>query len=371
MKDNKYDKKSIMRIAEECGLSVSSVQKILSNPFEFSHESAERVHAIAYELGLTQGDLTDGQLKLGVVIPCRPSYFWREAAQGMKRAQLDWEKERSKRISLVFTYYESPITPDGARTLFDSLRSSDMDGYIVYPVCEPACVDFIRHKGADVPVVVFNESRASFSEAVSESGISANFAEGSFLGAATAFVGADNAGEGRAAAMIIDSEIPHIRRVVTIITTDSSFSGAAKTRVGAFRSAVLQKNPDVSFENIGLEVRSKITSAFLTRRLYELHSEYPIDCVYTSSGVTNIACAAIEKLKRRFGCDSIKTFCIGHEFSPSDKRYLLDGTQRGYVCQDIYAQGRSAVDIIMNCLTFSAPVGDLYCKSHVFIRTCL
>ncbi len=92
-----------------------------------------------------------------------------------------------------------------------------------------------------------------------------------------------------------------------------------------------------------------------------------MDCVYISSGVTHIASAAVDKLARRQGVP-LSTFVIGHECSAADKRYLLEGRQRGYIKQDVYTQGAEAVrDAVLAACGNRLPERRLY-SSSVFIR---
>jgi hypothetical protein len=92
-----------------------------------------------------------------------------------------------------------------------------------------------------------------------------------------------------------------------------------------------------------------------------------VDCLYISSGVTHIACAALEKIERRLG-RPVSTFVIGHECSSADRRYLMEGRQRGYIKQDVYAQGFHALkDIAKAALGGTGLTRRLY-PSSVFIR---
>jgi hypothetical protein len=83
--------------------------------------------------------------------------------------------------------------------------------------------------------------------------------------------------------------------------------------------------------------------------------------------VTHIACAAIEKIERRLA-RPLATIVIGHECSSADRRYLMEGRQRGYIKQDVYTQGFFALkDVAETCLGVGQLIGRLY-PSSIFIR---
>jgi hypothetical protein len=111
----------------------------------------------------------------------------------------------------------------------------------------------------------------------------------------------------------------------------------------------------------------ELTPAALARRLIDCYETGNVDCLYIPTGVTHIACAAIEKIERRLGCP-LATFVIGHEYASADRRYLMEGRQRGYIKQDVYTQGLHALkDVAEACLNGAQLTGRLY-PSSIFIR---
>ena len=144
---------------------------------------------------------------------------------------------------------------------------------------------------------------------------------------------------------------------------------AAKRRIAGFTHAATEINPGLSVRTDFVAVNGKLAAAFLAARIEPEILSGGMDCIYVSTGVTHIASAAIAKVRRR-NCLPPGTYplCLGHECSPSDRLYLLDGTQCGYVKQDIYSQARAAVEHLAEAFLSGATMQDVYIRSSVLIN---
>ena len=111
----------INEIARRTGMSAYSVCKFLSDPFGFSDKTAATVRRLYKELG---GGGEDGRMSVGICIPNRPVYFWREAVRGINAAHREL-KERGTELKLEFRYGE------GSRDALEELPVCD--AYIIYP----------------------------------------------------------------------------------------------------------------------------------------------------------------------------------------------------------------------------------------------
>lgn len=78
----------VRKISEEAGLSVSGVYKILNGGAAFSSQKRELIYKLACKYGYFSSSRKrsggDCALKIGVLIPKYPLYFWDKAAAGMK-----------------------------------------------------------------------------------------------------------------------------------------------------------------------------------------------------------------------------------------------------------------------------------------------
>ena len=91
-------------------------------------------------------------------------------------------------------------------------------------------------------------------------------------------------------------------------------------------------------------------------------SGYP-DCVYMTTGANYIGGGAIAKLKDK---TDKRMVLVGHELSQADKKYLADGTTLGYVIQDAYMQGYSAVELALKAVE-GRSLRSVYIESKVVL----
>lgn len=357
MQNRRREREILERIASQTGLSVSSVYKIRSDSFAFSQETAEQVERLARQYGLGPGVAPGADLRIGVLIPCRPAYFWREAAQGMREGRRRWEKASGRRVQLLFFYY-GPSDPGlgPAQPALSQLAQAGCDGYVLFPVGQDCCLDFIRRGRGAKPLVLFNDLPRGWEPGLLQGGPD------------LCCIGADSREEGEKAAEILGAALPGARHILTALTYDSQNATAALARIGRFRERVLEADPRALLEPLQLKGESKLTPALLAGEIWRIHQHLPVDCIYISSGVTHLVCRAVEKLRRRYGEGRAGMVCIGHELLPSDRKYLLDGIEAGYVKQDVYRQGRAAVEALLSFLWEGVPLENQYFPSSRFIR---
>lgn len=339
----------IKKISKETGLSESSVYKILHDPFEFSVKTGDTVKRLAKEYGLTE-ETPSGKGRLAdilVMIPSRPSYYWRKAVHGMRDAGRDAELRDGLRISLDFEYYATLFEQERIREMYEGFQDDekpDYAGYIIYPVGDRSCTDFVSQKSKSRPVVIFNE--AENKSLRFEGGAAENIA----------YISADHCREGREAFSLIEADGTGLHHIAAVVPSADKGENAAMLRARSFMAAAAAFDPDITVSSINIEVRSRITSAILAGKIYELSKTKPIDCIYVSSGVTYVACEAVLKLRQRFPEDFRDTFIIGHELSPADMKYLKAGLIKGCVAQDAYLQGYEAVRQICGYLLENKPL---------------
>ncbi len=359
----KSKRDAVRRISRDTGMSESSIYKILTNPFCFSKSTVDTVRREAEKYGLTlsEGGSPEGvpasaparrPLRISVVIPSRPLYFWQEAVAGIEKSKALLE-EAGTPIRLSYTYHSFPLTEDDSRALFSALETDASDGLIVFPVGGQACRVFLEH--VSIPTVIFNDTQ--------------DYMTGDWFGAHphTAFIGPDGYGEGQRAATLMAACGVSIRRLAVICTRHNSSAQVSEQRVKGVCRKAGELFPEARISHVELDPTERIAPSTLARRLIGCFEAGDVDCLYISSGVTHIACAAVEKIERRLG-RPLPTFVIGHECSSADRRYLMEGRQRGYIKQDVYTQGFHALkDVTEACLGGERLTGRLY-PSSVFIR---
>lgn len=360
MPSGKYtDHMPVRRIAEQTGLTISSVYKILNGSSGFSAGTRQRVEALAAQLQLRPLRPPDSRdLTLGVLLPEHPAYFWNEAIRGIKSTAQALQERLGIRIKPIFRFLHFPLDGTEIETALCGFAEADCRAYIVYPIDHPAFRDFMDTLPPELPVMLFNDlpEDVSFSQRLLERPM-------------TAYVGADHEKEGADAARILGERLGGMHRVLALLSEDSRMATAARLRIDGFTRVVRELQPSIRVEVQSLAADGKLTPGFLAARIESDILNGKLDCLYVSSGVTHVASAAIAKVRRR-NCLPLAAcpLCLGHECSPSDRPYLLDGTQCGYVKQDVYTQARIAVEQVVTALSDGTPPTDGCVRSSVFVN---
>ena len=298
----------INEIARRTGMSAYSVCKFSSDPFGFSDKTAATVRRLYKELG---GGSEDGRMSVGICIPNRPVYFWREAVRGINAAHREL-KERGTELKLEFRYGE------GSRDALEELPVCD--AYIIYPaVLGPEETQAAAMP--DAPTVMLNDM---IPEKISDTAV---------------YVGADGYQEGRLAAGIA---APYLKTMKAVAAVSPGRAGpSVEKRIEGFTREIERLAPWVKVTPVKQELSGSLAASFLAKKL----SGDPPDCIYVATGKTCVAGLAISKLEAKK-----HIVCLGHERSDADRRYLASGCEIGYVAQDAFAQGRAAFEQIARCL---------------------
>ncbi|MBQ4575023.1 MAG: LacI family DNA-binding transcriptional regulator [Clostridia bacterium] len=353
----------IRKIAKQTDLSTSSVYKILHNPFDFSLDTAKRVMQLAEEYGYSekQSEL-NRNCRFSVLIPSRPSYYWREAMSGMRDAQRDIKKQSGKQIELLYNYIHLRLGDEAVCRSYKLSLDDDSDGYIIFPSPVEECNRLISEKSREHPVILFNECHSDL--------LFQHFPDADELNYLNiASVSLDNIEAGRAAFRLIEGRLNDINHFVFINTRGDLRQTPLTSiiRMESCRHELLRAKPDLNIDYINIEFSSAMTSSILSRKLYDIQITSPIDCVYITTGVTHLASSAIAKLRERLG-EEVHAVCIGHEYSPSDKKYMERGIQIGYIKQNVYTQGYDAVMMLWRNLNEGLPLSNKLYRSISYSR---
>lgn len=359
----KSKRDAVRRISRDTGMSESSIYKILTNPLNFSPGTVSAVREAAVQYGLvlsgedaplprTKAESAPASLRIGVVIPSRPLYFWREAVAGIEKSKALTEAEEEVSIQLHYTYPGSQLSEPDSTLLFKSLGSDRLDGLILYPPSNEACRRFLET--VTFPTVIFNDTQAYMTDDWFKTRPN------------TAFIGPDGYEEGRrAAALLAGCEGP--AEHLAVVCTGHGSSTVSDSRIRGVCDEAKRLLPEAVISRIEIAAGEPVSPAVLARRLIDCYAQKDVDRLYISSGITHVACAAIEKVERRLG-RPLSTAVIGHECSLADRRYLMEGRQRGYIKQDIYSQGFHALrDTVRACL-YGEPLTNRLYPPSVFIR---
>lgn len=370
MLSDKKKKDILKAISKETGMSVSSIYKIFSNPFQFSQQSISEVRRAAEKHGFTvSSDLPATEicreagaslrhiLRIAIAVPSRPLQFWREAVLGFERAREQIELEQEVIIKFVYGYHHFPGDEADTDRLFAHLKDQALDGCILYPICGESCRNFVESLSSRAPLVIFNDLQEYMTDAW--------FAEHPNV----CFIGTDSYDEGYKAASVVLARGRRIRRLAAVHVTNDAGCQSSRIRVQGFCDGMRAYAPQAEVICIEETSLRRNTASILARKLEPLYGQEGAgpDCVYFGNGCTHIACSAIEKLAR-IREEAAHTVVVGHELMEGDKRYLMEGRQCGYVKQDVYTQGYAAMHDMVSCILSGIPLKKRTYQSSVFIR---
>lgn len=349
MYEKKESAKVVKSVAKQLGMSESAVYKILANPIEFSEKTVRRVRDACARLHTES--VSTGGVSVGIILPARPLYFWKEAVQGAEKCKADWKRLRGVTVRLAYRYYADASDKGDAEQIFASPDECAC-GNVLFPVSGKQCRAFAEQ--TDKPLVIFNEAR--------------DYMNAEWFAALpnVCYVGADGYDEGVKAASILLPRLHGMHTICILVTSSGGDAQTIRMRVNGFCDGVRRVNPSVEIREIGLDIKSKASASVLAGKLNGCYDYGGLDCIYVTSGVTHVACEAVEKIRRRRG--DVRTQVIGHELSAADKRWLTEGSLSGYVKQDVYSQAYAAVDRILRRVLDGKLMQTEYFRSSLFIR---
>ena len=334
----------VRKISEEAGLSVSGVYKTLNGGAAFSSQKRELIYKLACKYGyFSSGRKRSGgdcALKIGVLIPKYPLYFWDKAAAGMKAAA-----EAAEGVGLRFYYYPCAYNNEDVARLMELLLTSSCNGYIVYPV---HAVDWKRltlSLCAQGRLIFFNDMQEDIE-----------------FGPFAAYVGPEHFEEGAMCAYLAARKIAEMKRICVLTSEANLEKFMLGRRVQGFINSALAVNPEAEIKKMALNLDNNLAAAQLAGRIKSCYHAQPLDCIYVSSGFLYLACMAAEKLNRTESSPCINTICLGHEHSVADKRYS-QGRIYAYVAQDAYMQGYYAVKELASAFLEDRGVKSMYFNS--------
>jgi len=147
-------KVTLKSLAQDLGLSISTVSKALSDSYEISIETKDRVRKYADEKQFKPNpfakSLRTGRTNtIGVIISSINNAFMAQLVDGIQQATI------STQYNIIIMQSQENIEKE--RECLELLYNKGVDGIILSPVSEEANIDLIRklHTG-DCPVVLFD-----------------------------------------------------------------------------------------------------------------------------------------------------------------------------------------------------------------------
>ena len=330
----------LSKIAQDLGMSRSSVYRAIKHMKPMSAETRRRVIEyikINYPEKLTQLNSfaeNRGGKHIAVIMPYKPEYFWKEAADGMEVARESFGDECP--VELKFIFYAGTISETELISILDSIEVSTADALCVVPVDTEKVAEKINDISRRIPVAVFNEvcrGAVAFLNVVSN-----GYAEGHAIG------------------KMVTDQCPAGTHVIRI-STDGYTSNVFDDRMRGFVDAVKDGYivDEVSLDCSENYYYHTILPSLMARKVNECINRIEakggrVSATYVTNGALLPLFIALRKLDRQ----DISVF--GHEINESALEFYKSGMRGGYVKQDIYMQGYSVINGLIRKLFYDKDV---------------
>lgn len=319
------------KIAKELGVSRCTVYRAIKYMKPMSAETRKKVLdyiKVNYPDKLEQlnNDKKDFYAKRIVsIMPYKPEYFWNEVKDGMDSAR----KELSRYpVEIKYLYYSGTISEKELGSFLDSFEFGNADGLCLVPVNSDLVAEKISSLAERIPVAVMNEfcdGVNSFLNVTSD-----GFTEGGIVGKMVR----EHCQVGSHVLILSPSVIPNV---------------IFKDRINGFISELKKDSDGVGFfvDNIEMDIANEYTyntilPSLMAREIQNIIQKVEkkgetVSAVYVQNGCLLPLLKAMKKLGR----SDILVF--GHEKDEKSIEYFESGMGGGYVKQNAFLQGYTAV----------------------------
>lgn len=317
---NSKKRLTVKEIAQEVGLSVATVDRVLNNRGSVKPETVrlvmDKVNEMEYTPNLSASFLSKSRsISLAVAFPELPEYFWSQVETGIDAAIREFRdfglhvrKIRSKDYDLT----------DQKKTMLQLVDSGEYDAIAISPNDPQEMTDVIDH-------------------AVSRNLIVGTFNSDSPLSSRLFYVGCDYRVAGRLAADTL-CKLTRQRGRIGIIMSYTNFQ--MQQKVTGFREVI------GSYPGVELKAPLKVDQEEYTS--FETFAEYfkDLDGVYVASAKLHIIASHLEASDRNG-----RVALIGHDMNEEIHEALKSSVVTATICQDPFNQGYMIVKSLFEYLT--------------------
>ena len=305
-------------IAQEAGVSVATVDRVLNKRPGVHSRTASQVLRVMQRLGGEGPDLGEQPptrpLALDFVLPAGTNTFIdmldRHIVEGARQWRDGMVAVRVCRIP--------GFDPAGlAATLLDAGKDSDGIGFIAidHPVVREAVNDLER---AGTPVVTLLSDVAATRR--------------------RAYVGTDNRAAGRTAGYLLGRFLPRPAGKVAMLCGSLSYRGHQEREMG-FRHVLAEEFPGLDVVGLS-EVQDDLAQSHVRAR--DLLADHPdLVGIYNIGGGNRGVAQALREAGR-----AKDIVFIGHDLTEHTRRFLIDGTMDAAINQDVAAEATHAIRLL-------------------------
>lgn len=150
-------KVTIKMIAERAGVSIGTVDRAFNNRGRISEKTKEEILSIAKEMGYQPNRIASAlrkkrEIKIALILPCRPHYFIDELMQGIEDAQ-----NTLKDYDVYFEFIRTnTLSPNEQKTVLSQLDPALYDAVVINAGGNELSAEINRIVDSGIPVVTFN-----------------------------------------------------------------------------------------------------------------------------------------------------------------------------------------------------------------------
>lgn len=328
MVDEKPRRVTTDRLAEEAGVSLATVDRVLNARPGVRHETRERVldavKRLGYRRNVHAANLAKRRsYRFLFILPVRASSFGQNLENAVMQAPDAFPNED---VSVAVRHVDM-IDPVALTDELERAGAGEWDGLAVKATDAPGirqAIDRLVDNGVPV-VTLVTDSPTSKREH---------------------FVGIDNVAAGRVAASLAGRFVPRAAGVIGVITGSLLMRDHVERRIG-FEQVMSTEFPRLKV----LPARESGDDPEVTERLTRdlLDNESDLVGIYSISAGNRGILKALAQAKRRR-----RLALVVHELSPHVRRALIDGTVSAAINQDVDHEARSALRIL-KALTDNQP----------------
>lgn len=332
---------TIREIAEKAGVSRGTVDRALNNRGRVNPEVAERIRAIASEMGYRSNRKkilnANEEICIGVITQLAKSSFTQPIHEGIQRAKQELE-EWGVRILLKEI---DRVDEEAQLQAMDDLEARDIKGLAIMPVqserIRERMNELIEKKG--IPVVTFNSDIVGTKR--------------------TCFVGLDNKRSGFTAAGLMGMLTRGEGKVLVI--TGYFTNSVNSLRVDGFVQEMKNSYPGIDL----LGVQSSFDETQEVKKIVENAMEIAPDLagIFVVSGGQAGVCLAMETIQPK-----TRPYVIVYDATPKNAKALKEGKYDFLIDQEGFEQGYRPLHILYNMIKKGEKVTNEYVYTDINIK---
>jgi LacI family transcriptional regulator len=339
---------SIKKIAEIAGVSRGTVDRALNNRGEVNEEVAERIRAIARDLGYKTNRAglalaaRKHPLRIGAVFPSEGNPYFVDVIKGLR----DAEKELSDYAVSISLKSTRGFSAEAQIQKIDELVAEGIQALILCPVNERVIADKIDSLvDSGIPVITSNTDLEHSKRLL--------------------YVGTDYTKSGRVAAGLM-ALVASGRPMSVVILTGSIHVLGHNQSISGFYSVIKKDYPNITVLDVEETLDNSEVSYDITTRI--LASDRIPEAIYMTAGAVGGTCRALSESN---GNPPIKLFT--HDITSESRPYLMSGIISATIPQDPYQQGFLPVKMLFDYSLDKKPLKEdrIYTNSYIIVRESL